>query len=107
MRYVAIGVVSLLACAHVPPPTVKASPGPVCQGGDYPADAPCLEKGEPAPWGGVLLSPELAHAWLAEDKKDDAENDSLKKSVLVDVGLIVLAASVAGVAGFELGRVLK
>jgi hypothetical protein len=99
-------LVALAACAHAPP-VAPARPGPVCQGLAYPADAPCLEAGQPAPFGGILVAEPTARAWLAQPAKLEAENASLRRSVLIDVGLIVAAGLACGVAGYELGHALK
>lgn len=111
MKLLAIAVTLTMACAHAPPaPPVKASNGPVCQGLVFPADAPCLEKGEPAPFGGVLNTPEWEIAGLAERKRLAAENGSLQKSNAVDVGLVGTLIGIAiglAIAGFELGRATK
>jgi hypothetical protein len=89
---------------------VKATNGPVCQGLDFPADMPCLEAGEKVPHAGLLVTPEWARDDLAERAKKDAENGSLRRSVLVDAGLVggaVVLIVAAAVAGFEAGRALK
>lgn len=107
MKYFAAVLFLTMACAHSPAPTVKASNGPVCQGLDFPADAPCLEAGEKAPHAGILNTPEWERADLAERARLNAENASLRKSLVVDAGLVGTAVVLiigAAVAGFEAGR---
>lgn len=102
----ALALVLLAGCSHTAP-LVKTLPGPVCVDGSYPADVPCVEKGQPAPKGGLLVEPQLARDWLAAPVAKQAENDSLKKSNALDVGLVgaaVVAVAGAFIAGFELGR---
>jgi hypothetical protein len=88
-------------------PLVASSSGPVCQGEKFPADAPCLEKGDPAPFAGILNTPETERAWIENDRSKAAENAELKKSNAFDVGLVAGAAVLilaAAYGGFELGR---
>lgn len=112
MRPLALSLLLVVACVppRVPEPLVKASNGSTCQGASYPADAPCLEKGDLAPFPGLLHPPELDYANVAERDQLRAENVSLKHSLELNVGIIATAIGLiiaAGIGGYELGHATK
>lgn len=113
MRAAAAALLLLLAaaCAHAPAAVqTSVQPGLICKGKSYPADAPCLEAGQPAPFGGILARPELVEQWVEAPAEKQAENDSLRKSNAANIAIIGTAVALiiaAGIGGFELGQAVK